>query len=474
MAERRQNTLPFLPTTPGHAAPNDAPALFDDASTKWLSYGALRERIAKAAAALNAQSRGLVMCCPPRSIDGATAYLAAAEAGHAIALADPAAPNLDAVAQTYAPEWIVAPEDIPFNGYERADWSVGSLALWTRTAKTDSALHPDFYLMLLTSGSTGSAKGVRLSYANIASNTNAIVESYRLTDEVTALGHMPLSYSFGLSILQTQLAVGGRCALTEESMMSGPFWKLVREQDVALFPGVPYHYEMLMRLGLKRLKAPKLRIFLQAGGKMQVPLTRQILESVQQMEGGELFIMYGQTEASPRISCFPLHRYPEKIGSSGRALKGGKLEIIEDEIVYTGPNVMMGPATTRADLATGDVMGGTLHTGDLGELDPDGFLTITGRKQRFAKLFGQRVALDDLERIASPVAFAVAVEHPEKAVLITLCDDETKLAEMKDRIVAQTKLPPAWVEIRSVAEIPHKPNGKIDYQYIQRMVCSGT
>lgn len=463
------DSLPFLP----RAATHDftAPALFDDQSGVWISYGELADRIDALAPLFKAARRGLVLCGLPRTIDGVATYLAAAKAGQAIALADPEAPNLPAIAETYAPEWIVAPVRAEgFDGYAPQDGLQKPLQLYCKIKPQEHDLHPDFYLMLLTSGSTGSSKGVRLSYKNIASNARAIVKSLDLTKEAVALGHLPLAYSFGLSVLHMQLTVGGRCVLTDESMMSGGFWRQAREQNVTLFPGVPYHYEMMTRLGLARLKLPTLTTFLQAGGKMQLPLTQKMLAEVQAREGGQLFIMYGQTEASPRISCFALHAHPDKIGSSGRALDGGRLAIEDGEVIYTGPNVMMGPATRRADLALGDVMGGRLATGDLGTLDTDGYLTITGRKQRFAKLFGQRVSLDDLEKLASPHAFTVAVEHPEKVVLLCLNADVATMDAIKTMVVAHTKLPAPWIEMRSLDQMPHKPNGKIDYQALQKMV----
>lgn len=466
-----QSTLPFLYALTQHDP--QAPALFDDQSTEWLSYGALAARVDTMAQQFKAEKRGLVLCSLPQSIEGVTAYLAAAQAGQAIALADPEAPNLTSIIQTYEPEWIIAPANAAKpDGYSQQNWDLASLSLYFKNKEQELDLHPDLYLMLLTSGSTGSSKGVRLSYANLASNTHAIIKSLNLTNAETALCHLPLAYSFGLSVLHMQLAVGGRCLLTQDSLMSGSFWRKAREQKVTLFTGVPYHYEMVMRLGLSRLNVPTLTAFLQAGGKMQLPLTQKLLNEVQKREGGKLFIMYGQTEASPRISCFELTAHPEKIGSSGQALAGGTLTIEEGEIVYRGPNVMMGHATCRADLTKGDVMGGLLYTGDLGELDSGGFLTITGRKQRFAKLFGKRVALDDLEKIASPHAFTVAIEHPEKVVLLCLNANDTTLATIKEAVIAQTQLPAPWVEMRRVEDMPHKPNGKIDYQSLQSMVTA--
>jgi len=516
-------SLPFL-----DLARHDpqAPALFDDTATAWLSYGELCEKVKVCAQTFtdwtneeeniqknglkssplegedlgegektgerssllhapspvinalrrrslrgegNPAARALLLCCLPRSIDGVVAYLAAAQAGHAVAMADPQAPNLPSLTASYEPEWIIAPPDLVFDSYEPTPWPLPSLQLLKRTAASPTALHPDFFLMLLTSGSTGSSKGVRLSYANIASNTLAIIKSLSLSSPSNALAHLPLSYSFGLSVLHAQLAIGGRCTLSEESMMSGALWKLTREQQVTLFAGVPYHYEMLMRLGLDRLKVPSLTTFVQAGGKMALPLTQQMLDTAQK-RGGELFIMYGQTEAAPRMSCFPLHRHPEKIGTSGVVLDGGAFTVVEDEILYTGPNVMMGYATSRADLAQGDVMNGRMATGDLGHLDADGFLTITGRKERFAKLFGQRIALDDLEKLASPLASCIAVELPEKIVLATLCTQQTLLDRIKETLTAQTKLPAPWFEIRTLPSLPRNANGKIDYPALQKMV----
>lgn len=463
-----KDDLPFLPTAACHHVPDAAPALCDDTS-EWISYGILREAIRRTATLLQKPQRALVLCCAPRSIEGAVAYLGAAESGHAVLLADPASTRLGLLAQTYRPEWILAPAASAFEGYETIDTPFKTMRLWQAQTPAEEPLHPDFFLMLLTSGSTGSPKGIRLSYANLASNTNAIIQSLSLTQAEIACGHMPLSYSFGLSVLQTQLAVGGRTILTEHSMMSSPFWKVMAQRGATLFAGVPYHFEMLMRLGLDRIRVATLTTFLQAGGKMSLPLTQNVVEAVRR-RNGKLFVMYGQTEASPRMTCFALHKHPEKMGTSGTALTGGRIEIVEDEVIYYGPNVAMGPAASRADLAEGDVLDGRLATGDLGNLDTEGFLTITGRKQRFAKLFGQRVALDDIEHMAAILAPCVAMEHPEKIILFTCCADEAKQKTAQEQIVAQTKIQPHWMEIRTLPALPVKRNGKIDYQALQNLM----
>lgn len=122
--------------------------------------------------------------------------------------------------------------------------------------------------------------------------------------------------------------------------------------------------------------------------------------------------MYGQTEATARMAVLPPERLADKLGSAGLALPGGRLEADDDgEILYHGPNVMMGYADTADDLSRGDDLGGVLRTGDLGRVDPDGFLHITGRLKRMAKIFGIRVNLDDVERMlrgSGPVAVTAA------------------------------------------------------------------
>ena len=195
---------------PSPVAPDTAPALFDDASIGWMDYGTLARAYQETAPFYTFPQRGLIFCCIPRTIDGVIGYLGAAASGNAVAIIDPQIPSLANIVAAYQPEWITVPPGHNFPGYRQAKLLLGALTLWRRE-KQDMPLpvpHPDFALMLLTSGTTGSQKGVRLSYANIASNTAAIIESLGLTANARALLHLPLSYSFGLSILHTQLAAG--------------------------------------------------------------------------------------------------------------------------------------------------------------------------------------------------------------------------------------------------------------------------
>ncbi len=446
-----------------------APALHDGGSSGWLSFGELHEKIVSLLPSLPATPRGLVFCLLPRTVEGALAYLTAAASGYALMMLDPGTPRLDGLIEAYQPEWIILPEksDLSIsNLYRRVRLDLAGLALWQRTGTASSSPHPDVFLLLLTSGSTGGRKAVRLSYANLAHNTDAIIASLDLTARERALLHLPLAYSFGLSVLNMQLAAGGSVLLTDHSPVGRDMWDLARAQEATLFAGVPTHYEMLARLGLDRLQVPMLKTFLQAGGKMPLSLTEDLLRQVQARQG-KLFVMYGQTEAGPRLTCLPLHKMPEKIGAAGYALKDGKLAIEDGEIVYTGPNVMMGYAEGRADLALGDTQRGRLATGDLGQLDSGGCLRITGRKQRFAKLFGERIALDDLEQLARVVVTAYALEGADKIVLMTTDKDAATHRKLKDHLVKSTGIASPWLEVRAIDAVPYQTTGKVDYRQMR-------
>jgi len=177
--------------------------------------------------------------------------------------------------------------------------------------------------------------------------------------------------------------------------------------------------------------------------------------------------MYGQTEATARIAILPPEYLPDKAGSVGRALPGGKLRIEDGEIVYSGPNVMMGYAEGRADLSLGDVLGSTLHTGDLGRLDDDGLLYVTGRLKREAKLFGLRVNLDELEsmvRVHGPAAIIGGVDR-----LSIYCEfDEELFPACRAELASKLRIHAHAFHFQRIERIPTHASGKIDYSSLEK------
>jgi len=328
---------------------------------------------------------------------------------------------------------------------------------------TTTEVHPDLALLLTTSGSTGNPKLVRLSAGAVRANAEQISEVLGITADDVAITTLPLFYSYGMSVLNSHLLRGATLVLERTGIMQRDFWTAVSEHGVTSMAFVPYQYEMLRRLRFDPAKYPSLRTLTQAGGRLRTDLVTDFAQRMATV-GGRLFVMYGQTEAGPRMATLPPADLAGKLGSVGRALPGGEFTIApDDEVVYRGPNVMMGYADTAADLAKPDEMGGVLHTGDLGRVDEDGFLFITGRTKRMGKVFGVRINLDDVEK-NFPVA-AVAGDDKLHVFAEGLADDEAR--DLRTKIAEWLGTHHTGVNVRSVDALPLLPNGKIDYRALE-------
>jgi acyl-coenzyme A synthetase/AMP-(fatty) acid ligase len=259
-----------------------------------------------------------------------------------------------------------------------------------------------------------------------------------------------------------------------EGLMSQAFWDSIRRYGVDSFSGVPYTYQMLRRLGLDQLNIPKVRIMTQAGGNLD---TGSISYFHQRMteRNGSFFVMYGQTEATARITILSSSDLPRKPGSVGRAIPAGRILIHDEEgkpiakpdaegqLVYHGPNVMLGYATRREDLANGDELGGCLFTGDRARLDEEGYAFILGRSRRDAKLFGLRVNLDELEAFVKRSGPAAAVAGSDRVIIFCEFGTKASLDEIRTALAAQLKIHHSGFEFRRIERLPTNDNGKIDY-----------
>jgi acyl-CoA synthetase (AMP-forming)/AMP-acid ligase II len=337
----------------------------------------------------------------------------------------------------------------------------------------DQELHCELALLLTTSGSTGSPKLVRLTTANLASNATAIADYLALGPNERAVLSLPIYYSYGLSVLNSHLVAGGCVVLTPHSFMRPEFWGDVREHGATSFAGVPYMYETLHRLRFDPASQPSLRTLTQAGGALRRELISHFHARATQA-GARLIVMYGQTEATARISYVPPERLSEKIGSIGVPIPGGNLRLERSgdaetgpaELVYEGPNVMMGYAEGPADLALGDLQHGRLRTGDLGTVDDEGYFTLVGRLKRFAKLFGRRVSLEDVERELEstfPVR-AIARDGGDRLGVDVAVDGAIDDGAMVSHLARFLAVPPTAILVRRVAELPLTATGKKDYR----------
>ena len=329
--------------------------------------------------------------------------------------------------------------------------------------------HPDLRLLLSTSGSTGAPKLVRLSGRNLASNALAIAEYLDLTPKDRAITTLPLFYSYGLSVLNSYLAAGAALVINKASVTEPGFWEVCRNHNVTSLALVPHQFELLDCAGPVNVGLASLRYITQAGGKLSADMVRRYA-AMGNVSGWRLFVMYGQTEAGPRISFVPPESLPDAADTIGRAIPGGKLWIIDEsgdeitesgiagELIYNGPNVMMGYAETPADLSRGPDLT-DLHTGDIAELTPEGFFRIVGRQKRFVKLFGLRLNLDQIEAALHEQSIAVhAVAVNDQLVL--LHEDPTKGEAARNAVAGICKLPPETIHIRHLTELPLLASGK--------------
>ena len=327
-------------------------------------------------------------------------------------------------------------------------------------------LAPELGLLLSTSGTTGSPKLVRLSYQALQANADSIAEYLCPSPCEQALRMLPPSYSYGLSIINSHLNAGACLVLRNTSVLSPDFAKVILEQEVTSISGVPYIYQMLYRTGFQRQSFPSLRSLTQAGGRMDDRLIN-VFAQLAVEKGWKFYVMYGQTEAAPRISFVPPESLLDKVGSIGIAIPGGKLYVdpLDDELVYEGPNVMLGYAESRVDLSRPDELKGVLRTGDLARVDGDGYFYVTGRKKRFVKLAGNRVGLDEVEqKLQSALHVPASVGGRDERMVIWLEGKDDNLAETAKLLLAeQYGMHHSMFRIRVVEKLALLPTGKKDY-----------
>jgi acyl-coenzyme A synthetase/AMP-(fatty) acid ligase len=331
------------------------------------------------------------------------------------------------------------------------------------------ALHPDLGLLLSTSGSTGSPKLVRLSRENLQANADSIVEYLDIDSSDVAITSLPIHYSYGLSVLNSHLAARASIVLTDEPITAAGFWSRFKAHEVTNLAGVPTTWRLLRRMRFERMALPSLKTMTQAGGRLDVEEVRWMAEVARQ-HGRRFFAMYGQTEATARIAYLPPERLDDKAGSIGIAIPRGHLRVVDDagvavpdgvegELVYDGPNVMLGYAEQADDLALGRTVG-TLHTGDLGRRDSDGFYWITGRRKRFIKLFGNRFNLDDVEQQLRDDGLEAMVTGVDDLLMIGIMGDSKEAARVHGAVCARYRLHHSAVRVRGLPDLPRSSSGK--------------
>jgi acyl-CoA synthetase (AMP-forming)/AMP-acid ligase II/peptidoglycan/LPS O-acetylase OafA/YrhL len=409
----------------------DRPALITSDGS--VTYVGLADRVAQRVADRHAggTATSLVVCELTPTLDSVISYLAALADGR--------------------PVLVIPPGD-----------QGRSIAAPYRDTTT---VHPDLALLLSTSGSTGSPKLVRLSRDNVQTNAEAIAHSLGLTADDVGITSLPLHYTYGLSVLHSHLAVGAPIVLTDLSVVDRCFWDLVDRHGVTGIAAVPYTFELLDRSPFDERSHPSLHRITQAGGRLDPASVRRWAHRGRDA-GWDLVVMYGQTEATARMTVLPPELVLAHPSSVGRAIPGGalRLEPVDHtdtdvgELVYSGPNVMLGYAERASDLARGrDIT--ELHTGDLARIGVDGLVEIVGRLAGIVKPFGLRVDVAVLERHLGADGYQ-AVVVGDDAGLVVAASTRVEAEHAARRCVEITGLPRSAVV--AVEGIAHTPTGKID------------
>ena len=383
---------------------------------------------------------------------------------------------LSALMDNYKPDYLWLPESMAGEFFDYpAIYTIWDYSLLKTPYNKEYPLNDDLALLLTTSGSTGSPKLVRQTYANIRANTESIALYLDLDATERPITTMPMSYTYGLSIINSHLWVGASIIITQNTLMQREFWQQFKDHGATSFGGVPYIYEMLEKLRFFRMELPTLRTMTQAGGKLSPELHKKFAEYARD-NGKKFFVMYGGTEATARMSYLPYEKSLDKYGSMGIAIPGGEFSLIDadgdvitapevvGELVYKGANVTLGYAECGDDLQKGDEFCGVLVTGDMAKRDEDGYYYIVGRKKRFLKIFGSRVNLDETERMvrdAFPeIECACGGVDDKMSVFIT---DGSVSEKVLKFLAEKTGINHTAFKIVTVEAIPRNESGKIMY-----------
>lgn len=377
----------------------------------------------------------------------------------------------------YHPEYLWAPKDMASElGYE-VQFESNDFCLLA-TGLTVPALHEDLSLLLPTSGSTGSPKLVRHSYRNLEANASNVGGIFNIDSKHRTMAALPMHYTMGRSVIDSHLKAGATLLLCGKSLLDRDFWRRLKEERATSITGVPYSYEILHKMRFERMPLPDLQIITQGGGKMSEDLFRSLAEYAQRT-GKQFIPTYGQTECSARMAYLPSEYALTKTCSIGIAEPNTQLSIIDDkgvetfegeatgEMVFRGENVTMGYANEASDLLRGDENHGIMHTGDIARRDADGFYFIEGRMKRFLKIFGLRIALDEIENM-------VKGEFKDTDIVCSGSDEMLKVTITKKELMddirvfieKKTHLFHENITMSFMDSIPRTESGKIEYSLL--------
>ena len=425
----------------------------------------------------NIKTRCLVFLLCNNNVETISGYIAFLKSDCVIMLLDEKISNLNLnkLISIYKPEFIfLKKRKINFLNNYGSICSFKNYELIKARNSLKLKINDKLLFLISTSGSTGSPKNVRQSYTNINENTKSITKYLDISQNDISITTLPMSYVYGLSIINTHLNSGGCIVLNNYSVIDKKFRQLLEKNKVTNFGGVPHTYQMLDKIGFYKFNLKYLKYTTQAGGKLNSILTKKIINNFTNLNK-KFLIMYGAAEATARMSYLPWKYASKKIGSIGLEIPGGKFWIESNkknkilnnheagELIFSGKNVCLGYASNVDDLSKDDENKGILRTGDIAKRDKDDFYYIVGRKDRYVKIYGMRINLAELEYNISDLGIQSICKINEEnkiTIFIKKLDDGKKL---KNYLGKLTQLHPSVFSIKRLDKFPLNKNYKISY-----------
>lgn len=370
----------------------------------------------------------------------------------------------------YLPKYIFCSSKILLdNGDYFVQKKINSGILYKSCLTSSYHINEKLSLLIPTSGSTGDPKCVRLSSNNVDSCTNSICEYLEFDENRISISLLPINYSYGLSVLHNCIYKRAKYVLSKLTILEKELWDEIEKNKVTDFSGVPFMMKLLKRINLDFNKIKSLKYITQAGGYMTENDSSYLFKKFTAHDK-RYYSMYGQTEASPRISYLAPEYADSKSGTVGVPISCGEVYIKETgknigtgELCYKGPNVALGYASNYKDLQLDDEFQGTLLTGDIAEIDSDGFIKILGRNKRIIKINGMSVNLDKIEKDLSQQWTSVTVGKDDKLVILSESED---LESIKSFFTKKYNFNKTNIKIIHIEKIPLNTSGKNDYKLL--------
>ncbi len=358
---------------------------------------------------------------------------------------------------------------LPFDNYKKKELKEFDY-IYENKKLLSYEIDKKIFLLLSTSGSTGSAKFVKLSKRNIFSNTENIKEYLNLNKKDCTLTNLPINYAYGLSVLNSHLLAGAKVILTDKSIVEKSTIDLAKRNPISNFNGVPSTFELLFNFKLESFYLKKARFISQAGGALSEKTFNNILRYTKSKK--KFFIMYGQTEASPRMSYYLVKDKVFKSGIIGKPIKQGKF-LLKDEnnnliknhskrgkIFYVGPNVFLGYANNKNNLKPEKKIK-RLDTGDIGKFDKEGNYFIVGRESRYIKVNDKRISLDELEELLRTKLSEVVCSYEDKKIIIWYNKKNQNENKLLNIIKLNSSLPARLFIFKYIKFFPKNSSGKV-------------